>query len=84
MIDHIARGVQINSALYLVACFVAGLVQHNPFAWRLAIAAMGVTYLSYLFQLSAPNVSILNRGTVYASIVLGICAGLSLLIPWQI
>jgi hypothetical protein len=70
-------GVLLNSALYLSACFVAGLVLHNPVAWRLAIAAMGVTYLSYSLQLLGHWSS---RYVTFASIALGLLAGLSLLV----
>jgi hypothetical protein len=41
-------GALLNSALYLVAVFAAGMATRNPAAWMLAIAAMGVTYLSHL------------------------------------
>jgi hypothetical protein len=43
-----AAGALLNSALYLVAVFAAGMATRNPAAWMLAIAAMGVTYLSHL------------------------------------
>lgn len=71
-----AFGAMLNSALYLEACFMAGLFLGNPVAWRLAIAAMGVTYLSYCAAF------IEHRSRYYllpASIVLGALAGLSLL-----
>ena len=71
-------GVLLNSALYLVCCFVAGLVVRNGWAWRLAIAAMGMTYLCYLVQLAgAPH----GRTVILAgySILLGAAAGIALL-----
>jgi hypothetical protein len=72
-----AFGVMLNSALYLEACFMAGLFLSNPVAWRLAIAAMGVTYLSYSTQF-VEHWS--RRYLLIASIVLGAAAGLSLLV----
>lgn len=74
-----AAGVLINSALYLNGVFVAGLVEGNLWAWKLALAAFGVTYLSYLAQFIREG-SILAVGAVWLSIALGAAAGLALLI----
>jgi len=41
-------GAMVNSALYLASVFIAGMILGNTVAWTGAIAAMGVTYLSYL------------------------------------
>jgi hypothetical protein len=89
-------GALVNSALYLGSVFVAGIVTGNRLAWTLAIAAMGVTYLSYIVQ--TPRVvpregysydptpelrlppHVLAVTMVMASILLGAFAGLSLLV----
>jgi hypothetical protein len=87
MFDHCIRGIQVNSALYLAGCFLAGLATQNGWAWRLALAAMGVTYLSYLIQaqeerdiyaaiVAGPTYAVY---VVYASIALGVLAGFALL-----
>lgn len=41
-------GAMINSWLYLAAVFIAGFMDGKDVAWKLDIAAIGVTYLSYL------------------------------------
>lgn len=75
-------GALLNSALYLLCVFVAGLVTGHPIAAKLAIAAIGVTYLGYHLMIvdwiegrfkSAANT------LVAVSIALGIAAGLDLL-----
>lgn len=43
-------GVIVNSALYLLCVFVSGMLQGNPWAWKGAIAAFGLTYLTYFAQ----------------------------------
>jgi hypothetical protein len=80
MNPFIAAGVVINSALYLMGCFIAGLMQHSPAAWRTALAAMGVTYLCYLFQTFPAPPRWLVCPTVAASILLGAVSGLILLV----
>ncbi|HXI78302.1 MAG TPA: hypothetical protein VNH21_14260 [Steroidobacteraceae bacterium] len=79
--SFMAIGALLNSALYLSGCLIAGLVVGNGFAWRLALAAMGMTYVSYLaqFVLTAPEPSNLASGLVWFSIILGAVAGTSLL-----
>ena len=76
----IAIGAYINSALYCAGVFVAGIVRGNPWAWRLALATVGVTFLCYNAQLALPQI---GRGTLsfmtWCTIVVGICAGVSLL-----
>lgn len=73
-------GAIVNSAIYLVAVFYAGLTYGHPYAWKFAIAAMGVTYLSYLVQIpgreAAPTIAAI---LVVASILLGAAAGIALL-----
>lgn len=78
-------GAMLNSALYLVAVFAAGQVHGNVWAWKSAIAAMGVTYLSYLaqcaWQADQGNVVLhkVSNAFVWLSIALGVAAGLALL-----
>lgn len=79
--NHAIVGAMLNSALYLTAVFVAGLTTGNRHAALFAIAALGVTYLSYLAQLFTlwPRFLTADR-LVFVSIALGGAAGLSLLI----
>lgn len=89
------RGALVNSALYLTAVVAAGLLTANPFAWRCGIAAMGVTYLSYLSQaprlrfeshhdrtpaIYIPVPGVLRSAVLLSSIALGALAGVALLI----
>lgn len=70
-------GALINSALYLVLVFVAGLAAHNHAVVNVDIAAIGVTYLSYTAQITGimPQVS---NALVFLSIGLGVIAGILL------
>ena len=79
--SFMAIGALLNSALYLSGCMIAGLVVGNGFAWRLALAAMGVTYVSYLAQFVAADTSAsrIAIALVWFSIILGAVAGISLL-----
>lgn len=81
-------GVLLNSAIYLAGCFTAGIVTGNPWSWKLALAAAGVTYLGYNFQVMETLTADISRraqlfkvrfGLVIGSIVLGAAAGLTLL-----
>lgn len=75
--NAVEAAILINSVLYLAGCFVAGLLTHNPLAWRLALAAAGMTYLGYLVQLmKLPAAAAI---VVCGSIGLGIAAGLALI-----
>lgn len=72
-------GALVNSALYLTCVFVAGLVTGHPLAWKLALIAIGVTYVSHYLQL-IPSISRdVCTGAVVASMAIGIAAGLDLL-----
>lgn len=80
----VAVGVLLNSALYLSACLALGVIAQRPMVWRLALAAIGVTYLSYLLHSVADHdaqdaFARLARLMVYLSIALGVLAGLALL-----
>jgi hypothetical protein len=71
-------GALVNSALYLLCVFAAGLVTGHPTAWKLALIAMGVTYISHYLQL-IPGVSRdLCTGVVVASIAIGAAAGIAI------
>lgn len=75
-------GALLNSALYLLTVFVAGLVTGHPIAAKCAVAAFGVTYLAYHLMVVGwvdgrfkPAANIL----VALSIAIGAFAGLDLL-----
>lgn len=75
-------GALLHSALYLGGCFLAGAVAHNGAAWRLALAAMGVTYLGYLLQIMAERSTRFDgliTPMVGLSNLLGFAAGIALL-----
>lgn len=73
----LATGGMLNSALYLSGCFIAGLYTANGTAWRLSLAALGATYLTYNAQCGRHWSKDWLLG---ASIALGIAAGLALLV----
>ena len=75
-----AIGGILNGALYLVCVFVAALVWQQHVTVLLAVAALGVTFLSYLAQVCGAKSSRLNIAIHLASIGLGIAAGLSLIV----
>lgn len=68
-------GALVNSALYLVCVFVAGIVTAHPIAWKLAVAAMGVTFFVYVLS-RQPRVAV---AAVFLSWMLGAAAGINLL-----
>lgn len=70
-------GALLNSALYLLSVFVAGLVTAHPLAWKLAIVAFGVTFLSHVFQLE-PRLKSIAAVLVVLSWLLAAPAGLAL------
>lgn len=76
-------GVLLNSALYLFCAFVAGIYYGNGSAWKLALAAMGVTYLCYDAQLmtlcQGIRLRVLIPAFTIVSMLLGLAAGLALL-----
>ena len=77
-------GALLNGALYLGAVFVAGVATGHPFAWRLAIAALGVTYIAHVIQFTAAQTRNDEMGdignmVVWVSLALGIAAGVLLL-----
>ena len=69
-------GALINSAIYLLCVFVAGIMTAHPIAWELALLAMGAAFFSHIAQIAA------RQGTEYlvaASWLCGAAAGLTLL-----
>jgi len=76
--DYRIFGAQLNSAIYLAGCFIGGMYSWHPLAWKFAIAAAGVTYLSYLAQIT--GMPRLANGVTVISIVLGATAGIALLV----
>lgn len=36
--------------IYLAGLYLAGFLVHDPHAWKAALAALGLTFLSYFFQ----------------------------------
>ena len=73
-----AIGVLLNSALYLAGCIAAALVLGDVWAVRLALAAAGVTYLSYMSQYQEGN-SPYTISLVRVSVGLGVLAGVGIL-----
>jgi hypothetical protein len=72
-------GVYINSALYLIGVFTAGVIQHVPHAWQFALLSAGVAYLSYWLQIiRAPEW--VNIVLVGISVGAGFAAGVEFLI----
>jgi succinate dehydrogenase hydrophobic anchor subunit len=80
-------GALLNSALYLLCVFVAGIVTGHPIAWKLALIAMGVTYVSHIVGMRVANMEYAERdqvrpltsAIVWLSILLGAAAGVDLL-----
>lgn len=74
-------GALLNSALYLSAAFMAGLVTQHGIAWKLALATIGLTYLSHVAQLPAGGrTDWLATGLIWTTRVTGAVAGLLLLL----
>ena len=76
-------GAMINSALYLVAVFIAAFIMGKDLAWKLDVAACGITYLSYVMmaagQVREKPAMMLANALVWLSIALGAAAGIALL-----
>lgn len=70
----------LNSALYFAMVAFAGMRTGNDYAWKLAIAGVGFTYLCYGIQLMLP---VEYQRAAYAafgfSLLLGVMSGISLL-----
>jgi len=77
-------GALIHSALYQVGVFVAGIVTGHHLAWNLALAAMGVTYISHAlgfvaFDTGSRRLMAGANAVVWLSIAFGAAAGIALL-----
>lgn len=72
-------GLVVNSALYVLLVFIAATVHGVRVSADLAIATAGFTYLAYFAQLARARDAV-NLALVTASIVLGLMAGLALLV----
>ncbi len=72
-------GGLINSALYLGGVLLVAIVEHNRYASRLALIAIGLTFLAYLAQVQRGADSTIGAAIAVVSIVAGIGAGLALL-----
>lgn len=77
----LAAGALINSALYLSAVAAASYGLDHMLPMVLAIAAMGVAFLSYSWRLEFGSVGWVNMASL-ASQIVGTMAGLILL--WEI
>lgn len=77
-------GALINGALYLLTVFVAALVSDHPLAWKMAIAAIAITFFSHVLQFTAAQL-VTDRIHFTASVavviswIVGALAGLDLL-----
>lgn len=79
----LAAGILLNSALYLTGVVAAGLVTGNDAAWKMALAAMGLCYVSYTCQFQYGThwlYQTVGKAAVACSIVAGVAAGIFLLI----
>ncbi len=69
----------LNSALYLVGVFLAGVATGNKLAWSLALVTMGLCYFAPVLQIAWPRPtgaqSILLAAVVLWSLTIGTAAG---------
>lgn len=72
-------GILVNSALYVSGVFIAGLVTHSPMAWKLALIAFGLSYISYFLQITESAGRKAVEWSVALSILAGTVGGLRLL-----
>jgi hypothetical protein len=74
-------GALINSALYMLCAFAAGLVTNHPLAWKLALAAMGVAFFTHLISMLRDSRLAINVAECLAVIswLLGAASGIALL-----
>lgn len=75
----LAVGLYINAALYLAGVYAAGMLEHVPHAWQLALVSAGVAYLSYSAQLAGVH-RVVCAGLVAISAAAGLVAGIVLLV----
>lgn len=77
--DHRILGALLNSALYLGFVAWVGIMTGHHNATYCAIAAMGVTYLSYIQQIAVPG-NRWNNPVVGVSVAFGVLSGVLLLV----
>ena len=75
----IAAGAILNSALYFIGLFVAGLALGKPTAVILALCGVGGCYFSYMAQALFPAATSANIAILGLIIAIGI-GGLSVLV----
>jgi hypothetical protein len=80
--DQKLSGVAIitHGSLYLAGVYAAGIATGHPWAWKLALASMGVAYIGESLQYAVPFkyrlASLISYG---ASVILGALAGIALI-----
>lgn len=72
--------ILLNSALYLVGVFTAGIVTGNHVAWQVALITSAICYISPTMQLALPEHRAANFVLAVLSVALGVAAGVALLI----
>ncbi len=72
-------GLYISSTLYLGGCMLLGWAVNRPLGWKFALASAGACYICYLAQLGGQPLKVAANIAFFASIALGIAAGLALL-----
>lgn len=76
----LALGIYINSALFIIGVFVAGLVLNVPLAWKGAILTAGISYLAYVAQVTMASYFTVSVLLVVASVVSGILSAATLIL----
>ena len=69
----------VFSALYQGGVIALGYLTGNGFAWKMGLAAAGLTYLSFAIQISYPEADKVAGTAVAISIIAAVLAGLALL-----
>ena len=77
MLTKLDLGLAVNSTLFTIGCFVAGLVTEHGVAWRLALLAFGVRFLA--FAMLEQELEALARWLGLGATVIGAFAGLALI-----
>jgi len=73
-------GALVNSGLYLLCVFVAGIVTGHPMAYRLALASMGFAFFSHVLQIVRGNQDTAATLVVVLSWIVGAAAFGALLV----
>lgn len=72
----------LNSAIYLSGTMAIGIALNNQFAWKAALAAVGISFASWVLQYHATSSERLALASVWAtaaSVIAGAAAGFALL-----